>query len=101
MKRKIIWHISVCVTEPVPVVWEAAFLHCPTHEQIKEAIRFSLAEESRLSQTDKTIKEMSQEYEISKRDITDAMNRHIQGLAWLLKQNDVIFDICEDVVWEE
>lgn len=101
MKRKNVWYISICMTDPVHVFWEATFLHYPTPEQIKEAIRFSIAEESRLSQTDQTIKEMSQEYEISKKEITNAMDRHIQGLAWLLKQNVITFETCEDVVWEE
>ncbi|MCK9459557.1 MAG: hypothetical protein M0R80_07955 [Proteobacteria bacterium] len=100
MKLRTLWQVSVCMTEPVVVAWEATFLHHPTHDQIKEAIRHSIAEESRLSQTDNTIHEMAEEYEIPEDEITDAMDRHMKGLVWLLKQEDLIFDLSEEVVWE-
>ena len=95
MKPMTIWKASVDLDSPVEVAWEAIFLHKPNHEHIKEAIRNSIADESRLSQTEKAVQMLGYDEE----EITQAMQNHMAGLAWLVKQEDVEFSFVEETAW--
>jgi hypothetical protein len=87
--------------------WSALFLFKPTVNQVKEAMRDTIAEESRLSQLkpseikkilgEKMVKKTKLDY----KEVMQATNEHIAGLAKIVKQKPLEFELTEELVWEK
>ena len=103
MKKIPIWN---CVIEQ-GVVWESLFLFKPTVIQVKEAIRDTIAEESRMAQLKPSeIKKILGETMVKKtklgyKEVMQATNDHIAGLAKIVGQKSLEFELTKEFVWEK
>lgn len=89
-----------------PLAWGGIFLNSPSNDDIKLALRDAIAEESRLSQLApselkaKLGERVVDEAGLTRKEVTEAMQAHIQALAWVCQQTDISATVTPSVMFE-